>query len=283
MIDYTLTFKNKDKILSDDDFKKYKDIVKYVILECLKQFEFPVNIDVIFTNLQITDSKIDILNKTLAMVRRSKKRYKLFIGVEGVASSTIQGLEGSVFHEIAHIYDMLSFENIGITQIFQNTFYTFDDYFLDFGYNFWTEYYAYYLTFRQFNAIENFTFYKLVCKYKKMKKINAKFNEKRANTDFVFIKDFIYYCAAFMASFHAKALVDRAYCKKTLKDKDFIFVRKFINGTVPYLLKLRRRSSKKQAKLLIKLGKYLFKKLLFQFDYALRKIGTGKVQIIRFY
>ena len=151
------------------------------------------------------------------------------------------------------------------------------EYLTNLGFDLWTEYNAYALSFKKFPHQKGPTFLRLVYIYKELKSFYNKklLSSKQIKDENIAeftrkLSNFVYTTALYLSFFHFGKESDYRYCKKTYKTEEFKFILKFLNKIVN---KLRKIVGKKYKKSMLKnlhnIEKIIFEEIYWQFDFAL--------------
>lgn len=189
-------------------------------------------------------------------------------------------IQGCLYHEFVHILDAhhasaslgfnpLSFEKKSKENIL-----------LSIGYNFWTEFYAYYKLFRNFKA--DFKGPSMFYLIKRLKRLIIKESKLTRNLDVNIYEElyddvcwFSYLLAERMGVLAAGADSYYRYCDKTINSDEYKYLSKFITGMKKYISKMLHGTYGKHMKSrLIKLGEYIFKKIYAPFGMELIEVDN---------
>jgi len=269
-----------NKALPKDDFERYKEYITKTIEDWFDDLLVNVSIEVRIEKFQ---EKPNYITKTqpVAEVSGKGRNYVMTLYDKTVYEiDRNNGLEFdlAIYHELGHIYDMY--------HLLDNKFYSFDvnkkefkeehEFIIHQGFKFWTEFYAYYLTFKHFkDYIKSPTFLEVVGGYKNLKDMYNKLPkvEKIENKqdqllydDFVErANDFVYVIALFLAGdcFRTK---QPKYSEKTKNDEYFQLVDNLCSDIMKILCKIIKKPyDKSMLKHLMKMGEVIISKVFVPF------------------
>lgn len=271
-------------------FEKYKDDIYDYIMWVIGGFDFKLDLTVYVKNYkkdkhtistEIEDARMTIVNKKLAIL----------LSEEVLKSMPYDGgemLALSLFHELAHIYD---YYHVTHNKYFKvNPIYkkqtSFARFIVSKAWELWTEYYAYYKTYRYYKKEAGcLTFLKLVKAYQKLCKQHEElmklgFKElKRCNRHYCeFIasaEHFLYLSAKYCAGYVTGKVRLYEYSDKIMESECFEFVDDFIYRLYKKISPLHTNTyGKKMAQRLFELGKYVCQKLFEKFNiYPVKENG----------
>ncbi len=194
-------------------------------------------------------------------------------------------IEGSMYHEFIHILDAHCASNtLGINPLcFKRK--TKDDFLLGFGYDFWTEFYAYYKSFKHYR--NDFKcpsmFYMIQFLRRLIKKeymLSKDIKEELYDDVLNDIYGLRYLLAQHMAALAQGATSYYKYCDKTLNSNEYKYLMKVMDGIKKYISKMLHGTYGKHMKLrLIKLGEYIYKKIYAPFGMELVEMDDGCVMV----
>lgn len=282
--------KYKQEIIFSNESNKNKLVEKNksLIIDRIKSFmdchfDFNLKLHVIIKDF---NSEINYVNKetdcgystwkkdgsfVICLSTESLRRIKYDQGLD---------LDTSIYHELCHIYDFYHVMNNKHYKI--NPLYlkqkNIKNYVIREGWNFWTEFFAYYFTFREFKEFHNYpTTHQIVVAYQKLIKqnniIHTKIKEQEygiqelCNKHIEDINQFKYALAKHLAGC---IMGKRKYYKIKITEKNEKYVKE-INKITQRLLKLISELiintyGKGMARKLFNLGHYIIKTFYVKYD-----------------
>ena len=156
---------------------KYKDdIIEKIRYLIEANFDFNITLIVKIVDIQLSQNYV---NKETTCGYSSWQKNGNFIVCFGIESlervERDNGLDIaiSIYHELGHVYDMYHVMHNKYYKI--NPLYkrqrNLNNYIIQQGWNFWTEFYAYFCTFKEFGGLHNYpTFYQIVRGYEQLTK-----------------------------------------------------------------------------------------------------------------
>jgi hypothetical protein len=281
-------FKIINKALPKEVFNYYKDYLYSVIDDFYTDFEFSFKLSILITKRDKNNTQEN--SDAMAFIKRYGENYIIGLYnelVEQIKENGEENFELSILHEFAHIYDMISFNKIFSLQLNKNNYKSYDDFLTHEGFHFWTEYYAYFLTFKFYPKYQNATIFSLIKKYKNLNKMYEKIKHTIVDNielrdEFVdHLNDFVYFSSLFIAGYHRGKSRHYQYCEKTLSSHEYKFIINFLNKLITPLGKIVNRPyGKNMTKYLIKIGELLFENLYSQYNFDLIKLKTGVVKFV---
>lgn len=280
-----MKFKHNVKLIDKSNNKKIVNNNKKYILESImsimdKTFDFDMELDLIITeiNENIKFVKDEYVNGYSTI---KNEKFTIVINFDVIKNiENDNGLDFSItiIHELGHIYDIYhtlnnKYYNANPLKTRQKTYF---DFIVSQGYSVWTEFFAYYFTFKYFKNYDYPTFLDLVKAYENLenyhKKINAfpsnQIEEKQNMIDeFVNnIKEFLYCTAKYIAGMVKGTRKYYKYCDKTTSKKSFQKVEHLCNGLLNRIYKFFSNTHGKGLKnKLYNLGDYIIKNIYVKF------------------
>ena len=263
--------------------ERYKErIIKTV--EYLVSNNFDFNIDLIVIVKEPTPGE-NFVNK------ETNNGYSTMKGGSHVVCFTTEALRRaehdngldldiSIFHELGHIYDLY--------HTMANKYYKFNpllgthsnmqDYVISQGWMFWTEFHAYYFTFKEFYDLHNYpTMLQLVKGLKHLDEEYAKIEpileskqaeDKERADDFIdLLKEYIYAVAKYMAGAVKGKTKYYKYSKKVTQTQEYKDVYKILNGLISRVSPMFSNTyGKGMVKKLIAIGEYIINMLYIRYN-----------------
>lgn len=247
-------------------FKEHKKYVKEMLEKIYKSLNLDCEIKIKFIDY-VKENEFEFTDCMIA--NKAVRKHELIITNPLLNSINFDGGESfvaSIYHEMIHIQD---YNNMMKTNLFDFNFClvshkTFEKQFIATGFNFWTEVYAYYNTFKfaKLNNIKNekITFGYLTKIYEKTIECNKNFYYKQnlsydeAVKYIKYVDSFIYLCSKYMAStFASNSRIPRT---KIEKNKNYKKVFLILSQLEPKVEKLFNNIyGANSYKNLLKLGK----------------------------
>ena len=283
-----MNYKYKIDIKNESDnkelFESYLEDVRYHIhYEVSHLFDFNINLLVIFRNL---DNETNFVNgeTTNGGAAYHKKRYIILLNINSLKRIPYDnGLDFAIAvrHELAHIYDFYHTLNNKFYKFkspAKHSYYSTRDLVIGIGWRFWTEFFAYYHTFKEFNDKHNYpTLLQIVRAYEQLnnqynKLIETGYSEsdeclQQAQSLLDNIAAFVYAISKYMSGyiFGKKKYYD--YCAKTANKKSFIQVQQFIDGLYRKIVPMLTNTyGKGEARKLFNIGEYILRNIYRRFD-----------------
>ena len=279
---YVHTIKMRNETEFSEIYDKYKDDIRDHILYSMEGFDFDIDLLVIFKTYN--EKKNNISDETTAAATTIKgNRYTIILNVGSLKMIPYdRGLDIalSIKHELGHVYDLY--------HTMHNKYYSinplkarhkdFDDFVISKGWGFWTEFYAYYMTYRSYKKEYGYpTFLRLVRGYEKLQTQYEKictltdFKAESANAmleSFIDnIKSFAYLFAKHLAGSVMGKPYKYDYCEKTKNREAFEIVNKLEVGLMKKIIPLFTNTyGKGMSNKMYELGKYIIKNLFIKFD-----------------
>ena len=279
---YIHTIEMRNETEFSDVYEKYKEAIYNHIMHELESFTFDIDLLVIFKNF---GDKENLVNKEMwnGATTLKENKYTVMLNIYSLRKIDYDGgldIAISVRHELCHVYDLYNIEH--------NKFYklnplkvnheNLDDFIMSIGCLFWTEFFAYYMTYKQFKKEYRYpTFLQLERGYKKLQKrceeIDFMFdsNDEEVNSVITDYKDdvdyFVYAVAKHLAGICGGKSYKYDYNEKTKNRASFETVEKIRYNVhkkiVPLLTNTYGRG---MASKMYKLGKYLLKNIYNRFN-----------------
>ena len=271
-----------NKTNENELFYYWKEYIKDSITNMVETFiDFDLNLTIIvkeFTTKMIGAPHEDAYGGTI--VRNKNAEIILNIDAlrralfdEGITIDTI------LTHELVHVYDIINLRKIENSRLknVNRIPRTFKDYCINVGFRFWTEFFAYYITFAEFKKTFNYpTFLSLVKDYKDIKELYGtieltnhqltKEEENAINKMMDAMDGFAYAIAKNMAGSIKGKPKKWEYCEKT-KDKDYEEVAKIYDDILKLIIKFfHAQYSKWTENRLAYLGLYIIKNIYGKFS-----------------
>lgn len=257
--------------------EKYKDKIQNLILHIMDiNFDFDLSLLIKFKYLDKVTNYVNHETET-AYATIIDDKYAIVLNINSL--KRIERDNGfditlSIFHELAHTYDLYHTMHNKFYKIrpISKTHETFEDYLMMIGWTFWTEFFAYYVSYRHYKEEYDYpTKFQIYKSFVELKKDFAEIepdldNEakqkevrKKARLFITKLRQFTYA----IAKYNAGAVMSSRkkyfnYCKKTKENKDYKKVTSICNGLFCRSIKLFRNTyGKGQARKLFDLGKYI--------------------------
>ena len=273
-------------------FEQYNDdIEKYILYIMEQNFDFDLDLMVKFQYLDRVTNYVNHETDT-AYTTLIDGKYAIVLNMNSL--KRIQNDNGfdialSIFHELAHTYDLYHtmHNKYYIIKPIQKQHKTFDEYLIMIGWTFWTEFFAYYFSYKHYKEEYDYpTKFQIYKSFVELKKDFAQIepyleNEqkqkevrKKARLFITKLRQFTYAIAKYEAG---TVMSSRKkyfnYCKKTKENKDYKKVTSICNGLFCRAIKLFRNTyGKGQARKLFDLGKYIIDNIYGYFNiYPLKK------------
>lgn len=264
--------------------EKYKDdIIKKVkaIVEC--SFDFDIVLIVRIIDIEKTENYVNKETACGYSTWRKDGSYLVCFSCESLERIECDnGLDIAIAicHELGHIYDMYHVMNnkyykINPLMLKQNDM---SDYIIQQGWNFWTEFFAYYFTFKEFKGFHDYpTFHQILIGYQHLKeqykylepRLDNKTNEIKnlADKHIEEIKQFIYATAKYLAG--SIICKPRYYKVKVTKEnkRDINGLNKIIERLFGLIIKMFTNThGKGMATKLWHLGEYLIRTFYVKYN-----------------
>ena len=263
-------------------FEQYKDAISNYMMHLMEEFEFDIDLLVIF---QISDDIKSLLKqeKGAALTTFRENRYTVIIDIDALRKFEYDGgLEIAIAmrHELAHVYDLYYATH--------NKFYKTNplkyrqerlvDFTIAVGWRFWTEFFAYSTTYKQFKYEYAYpTFLTLVKEYEKLQKrgrgIELLIDSESQNIQSAFdkfdnaIDNFAYEIAKYIAGSSFGKPYPYEYCEKTRRRAAFEAVDNLEYGLRRRLVPLLKNPyGRIGANRMYKLGKYVVENIYGKFN-----------------
>ena len=166
----------EDKTTKPELVDKYKDKIVGRVQRIIDE-TFDFDISLILRVVEIDTSKANYVNHEIMSgytTMDKKGRFIICFGIESLERFEHDGgldIAISITHELGHVYDMYN--------ILNNNYYSynpllakqkkFEDFIIQIGWDFWTEFFAYYFTFKEFKELHNYpSFHQIVVGYQKL-------------------------------------------------------------------------------------------------------------------
>ena len=277
---HTIEMRNETEF--PDVYERHKDAVYDHIAYMMESFEFDIDLLVIIQNC---DDIKELINQETGSAGTTLKedKFAVILNIDSFKKMDYDGgldVAISVRHELAHVYDLYHTMHNKFYPInpLKNNHEKLDDFIITIGCRFWTEFYAYFKTFKEFKKQCGYpTLLKLTNGYEKLQgrceaieSIIESQSEEATNTVADFrdeIDNFAYMLAKHLAGTIAGKPYNYEYCEKTQSRASFETVEELKYGSldkiIPLLTNTYGRGMKKK---MYKLGKYLIDNLYGEFN-----------------
>lgn len=276
----------KVKIINKTDeyelFNYCKDYIKDTITQMVEALvEFDLNLAIYVRKM--TENAVKLRNEDIyGNVHVGPKGAVININIEALRDiyyDDCNTLDVVLLHELAHIIDHIEIKKLNnprLNKLGQKPR-TAKDYCIRVGFHFWTEFFAYYMTFKYYKKTFNYpTFLSLVKKYKDIKKIRNNIkpvafdveeaDEEAAEELITSIEGFTYRISKHMAGLVKGKSKNWDYSDKT-KDADYEELFSKMEGLFELISKFCHcQYSKWSENRLANLGKYLIDKFYVPFN-----------------
>ncbi len=275
-------------------FEKYKEVIlETVTILAESNFDFDIELDIIvkkaLTNKNEVIDEVDAAYMTI----NKKGKYILCVTLDSLERYEKDNgfdLDNCIYHEMVHIFDAY--------KILNNKYYKFNpllvkqknmyDFVLKHGYSFWTEFFAYYHTYKTFYKYQESypTFLKLVKWYEKLEQDNqyiqyllkTKSKKEMYNAAYDFENDitqFVYAIAKHLAGLIKGRPNNTKYCAKTRAKKSFRYMEKVCSGLLTRIVPMFTNTYGKGMLTKLKnIGVFIINKLYINFNvYPLKHRG----------
>lgn len=277
--------------------KNVYNYYKSYIYETISELYSAVGRDfVLRVSIVNDDVNENVLDSAMACVYCENNCVRLKIAASNVTNIEERDgyylFESSLYHEFAHIYDILNYRDIYKNNSFDKDIGTFKDFIIDIGFKCWTEYYAYFMTFKYYPRLSSITFLNLVKRFSIIKKEFSNISEiKYGKIDkeqkglienlITKIKNFNYFCSFYLGTKHAGRIRAYNYSSQISQSEDFQFVRKLINSLEKSVFDISKNVyCADMSKKFFNLGNKILSKVFNQFDIDLVKLSNGKIKYV---
>lgn len=148
--------------------------------------------------------------------------------------------------------------------------------FIKLGFEYWTEFFAYNLTFRDLKISFAPSEYELYLRYCKIDTLNDKYidtgNKKYIKLLNCAIFQFVYHSAEFLAGYTMGKTKESKLSRSVTKRKEFEQFAKFLSTMSKYSVKTANKNHKNIRHLLYKMGEYIYKKLYKKYGFVLGSV-----------
>lgn len=278
---YNLEIRNETE--KDEIFKQYKQtIYEHILYEINGLFHFDLDLLVVFR--EIDKDKIFMNEETYsAGTTLIENRYAIILDIASLENFSDYGecnLAISIHHELCHVYDlslMMHNKRHSVNPL-RNDYNTLKDFSISKGWRFWTEFHAYFLTYKRFkDEYSRPTFSQIVKGYEEIKKqseeikLISDFETEESETLLRELKrnveDFIYFTAKYLAGSILKENDGDTCDEKITESASSVRMNEICRESIMKLLPLvRKEYGMGLAKKLYNLGKYLLKDIYEEFN-----------------
>ena len=279
---HKITFENESS--KNELVEKYRDdLIEYIKDLLDGSFDFDIKLHVTIRDIEIKTNFVNNETDSGYATMNKDGSFLIVLGTESLERIPYdEGLDAaiSIFHELGHIYDLhhvLNNKYYKINPLITRQKYM-DDYIIQQGWTFWTEFFAYYFTFDKYKGLHDYpTFHQLLVSYKKLiknyNKLQTKLTENTKEVkDLVEqhinkIKQFTYALAKYITgSIVGK---QRYYSVKVNpKNKKFVIeIDKILNRLTKLALKLTINTyGKGMARKLWNIGDYILRTFYVKYN-----------------
>ena len=265
-----------------DIFETYKDDIHDHIMSVMNSFLFDIDLLVIFRTLD--DEKNFVNSETYnGGTTIQENKYTVIFNIDSLKLiPRDNGLDIAIAiqHELAHVYDLYhtmhnKYYKINPLKVNHRTL---NDFIISKGWGFWTEFYAYFMTYKMYKYQHGYpTFLQLVKGYEKLQKQHKEINmitDYNSEDAQCTLKGFInnienlsYAVVKYIAGYIEGTPYLYEYCEKTRNRKSFEIMEDLTYGLMKKILPLLTNTyGRGMAKKMCKLGDYLIKNLYIKFD-----------------
>ena len=266
--------KVKMKIVNNINEKLYAKYKDFFLKILNKNIEILIDFDInLLIKLEKSIGKQKLCNGEVsaAQMYYDNKKYILILQEDSFKRIKYDrglDLESSIFHELIHIYDsynIMKNKNYHFI-LFRKRVKKYDDFVVNIGYRFWTEFLAYFCTYNRFNFLEKGpTMFQLLkefesCEelYKKIDLIALNKSDKKMCEDLCDRLDAFIYALSKHLAYELSVGRRYSYCKKTKKRSSYIFLLKILKNLSKKCGNIyENRYKKSMAKNLFMLGLYI--------------------------
>lgn len=291
---YNLEIKNESG--NAEIFEQYlEDIRAHIYNELTQCFDFNINLLVIFRDL---DNETNFVNQetTNGGSVYYKKRYIILLNINSLKRIPFdRGLDFAIAvrHELAHIYDFyhtLHNKFYKFQSLSKKSYHSVFDMIINIGWRFWSEFFAYYHTFKKFKNEHNYpTMLQIVSSYELLIEqyeclMAAGYSEddecqKKAQSLLGNIEDFVYAISKFMSGYLFGKKKNYDYCDKTAGKKSFIQVQRLIDGLYRRIVPMLTNTyGKGEARKMFNLGDYIMRRIYCRLGCGIVK-SDGKAHL----
>ena len=270
------------------DEKTYR-VAKPKLLKLLKSMSFGIDIEtvvkVVIVDRIPTDPKADPKDDAGASMRPYQNSFLIEVNAEAVRNlaNNDYGIQMELYHEFAHIYDLVETARIGGYDN-RNDAKTKKEQLTKLGFEYWTEFFAYNLTFRDLKISFAPSEYELYLRYCKIDTLNDKYidtgNKKYIKLLSYAIFQFVYHSAEFLAGYTMGKAKESKLSRSITKRKEFEQFAKFLSTMSKYSVKTANKNHKNIRHLLYKMGKYIYKKLYKKYRFVLASVWKHTFLIV---
>lgn len=262
------------------DEKTYR-VAKPKLLKLLKFMSVGIDIETIVKVVIVdripTYPKADPKDDAGASMRPYQNSFLIEVNAEAVKdlANDDYGIQIELYHEFAHIYDLIETARIGGYDN-RNIAKTRKEQLTKLGFQYWTEFFAYNLTFKELQISLARSEYELYLRYCKIDTLNDKYidtgNEKYAKFLSYAIFQFVYHSAEFLAGYNTGVVKKSKLSRSVTKRKEFEQFAKFLSTMSKYSVKTANKNHKNIRHLLYKMGKYIYRKLYKKYGFVLGSV-----------
>lgn len=266
--------------------EKCRDEIKRRVKE-LVEINFTSDVNILVRIRDLSDNGLSVVDSevNIADMSRKQKRYVIDLDksvLEDYVNDDDYAMSLSLYHEVAHVLDAENYINSKYAKFnpFQKGQKSYENYSAEVGWHFWTEFYAYDLTYRAFGETENAIKFSQL--YKSWMVLEDKFpilEEKvRNNTEdmedcaesFVDdIKAIVYSFSKYLGSYNAGKSTYRRCPQNKESAKAYKRFLNIGNGFCTRLVKLETNTyGKGMYNKLVDLGDYIITKFMLPFGIA---------------
>ena len=279
---HTLEMRNETEF--SDAYERHKNAIYSHILYRMASFEFNIDLLVLFQNSEYIK---DFINQETGSAGTTIKenKYAIILDINSLKKMDYDGgldVAISIRHELAHVYDLYHAMHNKYYDInpLKNNHEQLDDFIISIGWRVWTEFFAYFKTYREFKKEFGYpTFLKLIKGYEKLQErceeieSMLEFQSKgveRTFTDFCDeIDGFAYMLTKHTAGAIAGKPYQYEYCEKTRRRASFEIVENFKVDLLKKIVPLLKNTyGKGMAKKMYRLGKYVIDNIFGEFNIA---------------
>lgn len=224
-----------NKALTQELFNKYKEYICDLFLEIMRDLKIDCKLKVYIKPQEaIQESEDDFTSASFYSKRKDNVidiNDRCILDLENNNKSE---LYDNVFHELLHLYDKIHIMNNKYSNFdfMKKSFRKQEDFIIDYGYDFWTEFFAHSQCYYNFKGKGVYTFYEMVRIYQKLKVYRKEIRDNRTNSKYELEKKinnfkdeldyFVYFSAMHLAAFHAGRVRKYKYCAKISNSESFV-------------------------------------------------------------
>lgn len=279
---YSIEIRNEtDK---DEIFNKYKQIIYDHIMEEIDgSFNFDLDLLIVFRELD--EDKMFINEETYnAGTTLIENRYAIILNIDSLENLPEDGgcdLAISVYHELCHVYDLhhvMHNSYYSVNPLTPNNYTALKDFTISKGWGFWTEFHAYYLTYKKFkDEYDCPTFLQIVKGYEELKKqldgiksipdLNTEESQTILRSFKENIEEFIYFIAKYLAGSIFDEKGSEVFDENVMESDASVRIDEIYYKSIEKLLPLIHKAyGMRLSKKLYNLGKYLLTDIYEEFN-----------------